>query len=362
MDRALNLSLRVSGTAISGIDYRLSPTWVHFAPGSNLATIHLAPIDDGLGDPGETVVLSLTDLPAGCVSLVAPTTTITLNEVDDRMPPTVSIEEVAQRALSGGAATVSRQVVSARIYAWDDQRVRSVSATLDGTAVAVNESMLNLHLQPGPNILVVTAVDGAGNQAQATATITYRPLRCFALQQRFARIGTGEPVPATPALLGLASGDLRRFDPIDRRLVDVLPTDPLHVGEVYLLKEGIDAPVVPPAGCTAEPVPAGRADDLVLGWNLRAVTGGLSAEWTVEGVSVIVDGGPPVSLGAAIADGRLAPYCWAMDPDSGAVCLITRDPGKVPGSGSLIPAGWPVWFRSWYDGSIQLVFAPAGKG
>lgn len=362
-----SVDLTVSGSATLGADFALSATTVSFVAGAATAAVTLTPVDDGAGDPGETVVLTLANPSAGLVLLVPANFTATLTEAVDTTAPTVSVTTVGGRTPAGGTVTVARSPAAVVIAASDDVAVHQVTATLNGGAVTVAVAgagwqIAAMPLALGANTLVVTARDAAGNEAQASVAVTFRPTQTFTLHDTFVVSGTGAPVTTTPALLGLAAGDLRRFDPSTKTLVDVPADAELTPGVAYTLKEGVAAPALPPAGHDAVPATAGRLDGLAQGWNLRTVTGGQAAEWSPDTVSAVIDGAPAVTLAQAIAAGQLRPYCWAYNPADGSVRLITRDPAKVPGSSSTIPAGWNVWLPSGHGGTIQLIFAPAGRG
>lgn len=362
-----SVDLTVSGSATLGADYALSATTISFAAGAATAAVTLTPVDDGAGDPGETVVLTLANPSAGLVLLAPAAFTATLSEVVDTTAPTVSVTTVGGRTPAGGAVTVARSPAAVVIAASDDVAVHLVTATLNGSAVTVAAAgagwqIAALPLALGANTLVVTARDAAGNEAQASVAVTFRPTQTFTLHDTYVASGTGAPVTTTPALLGLAAGDLRRFDPSTKTLVDVPADAELTPGVAYTLKEGVAAPTLPPAGHDAVPATAGRLNGLAQGWNLRTVTGGQAAEWSPDTVTAVIDGAPAVTLAQAIAAGQLRPYCWAYNPADGSVRLITRDPAKVPGSSSTIPAGWNVWLPSGHGGTIQLIFTPAGRG
>lgn len=361
-----SVDLALSGSATLGADYALSATTVSFAAGAATAAVTLTPVDDGAGDPGETVVLTLANPSAGLALLAPAAYTATLSEVVDTTAPTVSVTTVGGRTPAGGAVTVARSPAAVVIAASDDVAVHQVTATINGAPATVAAAgagwqIAALPLALGANTLVVTARDAAGNEAQASVAVTFRPTQTFTLHDTYVASGTGAPVTTTPALLGLAAGDLRRFDPSTKTQVDVPADAELTPGVAYTLKEGVSGPTLPPAGHDAVPVTAGRLNGLAQGWNLRTVTGGQAAEWSPDTVTAVIDGAPAVTLAQAIAAGQLRPYCWAYNPADGSVRLITRDPAKVPGSSSTIPAGWNVWLPSGHGGTIQLIFTPAGR-
>ncbi|MBW4682263.1 MAG: DUF4347 domain-containing protein [Microcoleus vaginatus WJT46-NPBG5] len=57
----ITLAYTVAGTATSGIDYNALPGSVTFAAGATTASIDVVLTDDAISDPGETVILTLTD-------------------------------------------------------------------------------------------------------------------------------------------------------------------------------------------------------------------------------------------------------------------------------------------------------------
>ena len=60
---ALTVNLRISGTASNGVDYVTIPTSITFAPGASATNITVTPINDSLGEPIETVLVSVLGSP-----------------------------------------------------------------------------------------------------------------------------------------------------------------------------------------------------------------------------------------------------------------------------------------------------------
>jgi uncharacterized protein YhjY with autotransporter beta-barrel domain len=84
----VTVSIRMSGTALSGADYAPLALPVVFAAGQTSATLILTPIDDGLAETDETVVASVA---LGQGYTVGEASVATLMLVDDDAPPTVTL-------------------------------------------------------------------------------------------------------------------------------------------------------------------------------------------------------------------------------------------------------------------------------
>jgi hypothetical protein len=60
----LTVSLRISGTASNGVDYVTIPSTITFAAGDAFTNITVTPLNDSIGEPVETVIVSIADNPS----------------------------------------------------------------------------------------------------------------------------------------------------------------------------------------------------------------------------------------------------------------------------------------------------------
>ena len=106
----LNITYTLTGTALNGTDYVLTPNSVLMPIGATNATVTITPIDDTIFDPNEAVILTITASPTYIVGASnSATAIITDNEVG---PPTVTVvatDAAAAETLSDPAVfTISR--------------------------------------------------------------------------------------------------------------------------------------------------------------------------------------------------------------------------------------------------------------
>lgn len=364
-----SVGIAISGTATIPADAAVSTTSLAFSDGQASGTVTITPVDDGAGDSGETVILTLVSPSAGALILTPSVFTVTLTEVTDTTAPTVAIATVNGTAPTAGAITVRNRTANVVINATDNVAVTSVTWTRGGLTGSASASGLTwtitgLPLEVGANTVVVTAKDAANNQAAATVVITVQPAQTFTPSGTLTN-GAGAAVDITPALLGLGAGDLSRYDAATNTFIPVGANEVLTPGIRYVLAPGVAAPAFPPAGHTVTPTPAGRVAAVGSGWSLRSVSGGAAVTWDPATVQVILDGTTTITLDQAITAGHLRPYIWAYDPATGSISLVTRDPSRVPGSTATIPAGATLWVRSFYVGSLEIRFpaaAPTNRG
>jgi hypothetical protein len=113
LTKPLTVSYTLSGKAISGEDYTASTNTVTFAAGETTATVSIDPINDGILEGSESVVLTLESKPAynlsdrGRQSRIAIADDI--NTIVD-LPPTVSIDNITQREGNSGTTKATFNV------------------------------------------------------------------------------------------------------------------------------------------------------------------------------------------------------------------------------------------------------------
>lgn len=148
----------------------------------------------------------------------------------------------------------------------------------------------------------------------------------------------GTPVPTTPALLGLRTNEVLRFDALAGEWQLVAVDAVLSPGETYLVASGLTP--VAPLGVDATPIlPA--PPGLRQGWNLRPVRA--AASW--DELEVVTSAGQTVTMGSDGGAGACNFSAWMVDPVTGAYSLVVPAAlaDNIPGAVSAIPAGATLW-------------------
>jgi hypothetical protein len=100
----LSILISVSGNAGAGTDYQIISSPVIFPAGSNTIVVPVLPLDDGLAEGTETVVLSLQ---AGLgYEVGSPSSATVFITDDDNLPPIVTVTAPAAGTVYGAPATV----------------------------------------------------------------------------------------------------------------------------------------------------------------------------------------------------------------------------------------------------------------
>lgn len=100
---SLDVHYLVTGTAVPTSDYVALPGTATIAAGEAAVTIPIAPIDDALVEPSETVVVTLTGDPAYLVG--SPSVAI-VTIVSDDVPPDLIVSALAAPAIAGANTTI----------------------------------------------------------------------------------------------------------------------------------------------------------------------------------------------------------------------------------------------------------------
>ena len=104
---ALVVNFTVSGTATSATDYTNLGTSVTIPASSSSATVNVAPIDDMLVEPLETITLTLTSNAAYVVSPTSTTATVSLFDDDTNVVSVVATDATAQEVDLGVGGSVA---------------------------------------------------------------------------------------------------------------------------------------------------------------------------------------------------------------------------------------------------------------
>lgn len=370
------VALHVDGTATRNKDYLISTRSISFEENEYEHYVTIFPVDDGLGDPDETIVLTLVPQTAGWSVLSPYTYTVTLGEVADVVSPTVNLLSANGRQIIDTQVTLRSQVATIEIGTSDNRLVSEVTwkyGVRSGSARILVDggrsrtwSIDRLPVGSGGD-LMVTARDPQGNTTEAKLTIVYAPPKLFTMPGPLRDGDPADPGPqvdCTMTLLGLHPGDLLRYDRSTNQFIAVGSDEILMPGIGYLLDIDVDPPVFPPPGYHIMTVPTGRVSLANLGWNLVTISGGVQVVWDPSNVEAIIND-HSMTLRDAIISGYLQAHCWAIDPLTGVMTLITQMPNAVPGSQNTIPAGAGIWIKKSDSVSVDLRFVPttpAGRG
>ena len=136
----LTVHYTVAGTAGNGVDYAPLPGSVTIPPGSASATVTVAPLDDAIAEPAETVVLTLlTD----SEYVLGEPRSATLLILDDDTVPTLIVNNVTLDEGNDGTNNALFTVTLSRPVA---KFVAVRFATSDGTATAGSDYLTNAGL------------------------------------------------------------------------------------------------------------------------------------------------------------------------------------------------------------------------
>jgi hypothetical protein len=127
---SLTVHYSVGGAATSGADYAPLSGSVTISNGSASALITIAPVDDALAEPGETVVITLVTNAAYTIHAVLGSATVTIADND---VAALSISDASVVEGTGGASNALFQVT---LSLPSSQWVTVPYATSDGTALA----------------------------------------------------------------------------------------------------------------------------------------------------------------------------------------------------------------------------------
>jgi subtilisin family serine protease len=102
-DTPLNVQYTVAGTATTDSDYVALPGAVTIQPGSSVATLTVTPIDDGVSESDESVVLTIA---ANTAYTVGSANSATVTIVSDDLPPDLIVVSVSAPAIAGADTNI----------------------------------------------------------------------------------------------------------------------------------------------------------------------------------------------------------------------------------------------------------------
>jgi hypothetical protein len=106
---ALTVTYTVGGTATSGVDYTALGTSITFAPGQPTVTKTVTPLQDGIQEPNETIIVTLMASPFYVVGAPSATVTLTSDQVGTQTVSVAATDGVATEAgLTPGTFTFTR--------------------------------------------------------------------------------------------------------------------------------------------------------------------------------------------------------------------------------------------------------------
>lgn len=176
----------IAGTATQGTDYNTLINPVTFLPGVDTVVITLAPIQDGITEPAESVTITVYIVNECGDTLVSEGTVYILDK------PNITINENDPTALCAQDSVVMTAVASGGFapyeYSWSNGQQGSSAYG----AVSVN----------GPTDYIVTATDQCGFQMKDTVTITLNQTLAIDSMQQF----PATACDPTGTVVGFASG------------------------------------------------------------------------------------------------------------------------------------------------------------
>jgi hypothetical protein len=164
----LTIAYSLSGGASNGNDYNLLPTTTTIAAGQSSVTLTVTPIDDGLDEPAETVVVTLIDTPdynlsgnSSAIAIIAdndPTPTLTIQDAQVSEDAGQIIFTVRLDAASGQTVTVN--------YETSNHTSASALAGLDYTPIPAS----TLTFAPGDTQKFITVSVSNDSLVEASET------------------------------------------------------------------------------------------------------------------------------------------------------------------------------------------------
>lgn len=165
----LTVNYTVSGTAVNGSDYSSIGNSVTIAASSATAAITVTPIDDGVDESTETVIVTLT---TGSGYTVGAPDSATVNITDDSFTPNVQFTASSQ----SGTETVGAMSITAQLSAVSGLDV-TLPFTLSGTAVnnvdyTATASPLTIAAGTTTAAITVTVADDTADEDDETIVIS----------------------------------------------------------------------------------------------------------------------------------------------------------------------------------------------
>lgn len=137
----LTVNYTLSGTATAGADYSAFPGSVTFAAGQSSVSVSLTPVADGLPEPVETVVVSLS---AGSGYMLGTSTIATVTIADSLVPGTITGRKFLDRDGDGVQDPGETGLAS-----WTVQLLNSGGQVIASTQTAADGSYSFTNLSPG---------------------------------------------------------------------------------------------------------------------------------------------------------------------------------------------------------------------
>ena len=158
----------VSGTAVNGQDFTVSPTPITLAPGNTIAKIVVSLIDDDIDEPVENVVLTM-GTPVNAIKGSPSVHTITINDNDD--PPKVFFSTSAQSQTEDLDALAVLQLSNRSV--WDLTVNFGVSGTaLDGIDYTITGSPVVIPAMATSFPIVVDIIDDLIDEYDETVDLS----------------------------------------------------------------------------------------------------------------------------------------------------------------------------------------------
>ena len=174
---ALTVNYGLTGSALHGTDYVALPGVLTIAAGSSVGTVVITPIDDGIGEPAQTVVLQLR---GGLGYTVGAASNATVTITDNSDVPYAAVNVTAGPAVEGGAAGTFRITTTGT-----GSGNINVLYTVTGTATnGLDYAALSGTVTMGINTtstLTITPLQDALVEGYETITIKLTPNPAYAL-------------------------------------------------------------------------------------------------------------------------------------------------------------------------------------
>jgi hypothetical protein len=164
----VSVPFSVSGTAVNGDDFSVTPSPINLPPGDTIAKIVVSLNDDNIDEPAETVVLTM-GMPANAIKGTPSIHTITVQDNDD--PPKVSFVKSAQSQTEDLDALAVLQLSNPSV--WDLTVDYGVAGTaLDGVDYTVTASPIVIPAMTTNFPIVVDIIDDLIDEDDETVDIS----------------------------------------------------------------------------------------------------------------------------------------------------------------------------------------------
>jgi hypothetical protein len=173
---ALTVNYSIAGTATNGTDYTSLPGTVTFAAGASTATINVAPINDSISEPTETLTLNLA---AGTGYSLGTAKTATVNIADNDIPViTIAASDAAAgETLTGQTANPGKFTLTRTGNLASALTVNySIAGTAtNGTDYSTLPGTISFAAGASTAVINLTPVDDTTSEATETVTLNLAP-------------------------------------------------------------------------------------------------------------------------------------------------------------------------------------------